>query len=53
LFSDYQVLFTPQSLILSLRSDKAVSILLDRNNFDILQDALRMVFCLNTNILGE
>lgn len=53
LFGDYQVLFTPQSLILTLRENKEISIMIDRTNFNILQDVLRQVFCLNTNILGE
>lgn len=53
LFGDYQVLFTPQSLILKLINNKDVSIIIDRSNFDILQEKLRTVFCLNTNILGE
>ena len=53
LFGDYQVLFTPQSLILILNNNREVSILIDKNNFDILQKQLRKVFCLNTNILGE
>lgn len=53
LFGDYQVLFTPQSLILKLNNNKEVSVLIDRTNFDILQEQLRKVFCLNTNVLGE
>ena len=52
-FGDYQVLFTPQSLILNLKENKEVSIIIDKTNFDILQNILRQVFCLNTNILGE
>ena len=51
LFGEYQVLFTPQSLILNRNG--AESIMIDRTNFDILQKKLREVFCLNTNILGE
>ena len=50
LFGDYQVLFTPQSLILNSEEN---SLMIDRDNFDILQEKLRAVFCLNTNILGE
>ena len=50
LFGDYQVLLTPQSLILK---SEEVTIMFDRNNFDLLQEKLRTVFCLNTNILGE
>ena len=53
LFGDYQVLFTPQSLVLNLKENKEISIIIDRTNFDILQNVLRQVFCLNTNILGE
>lgn len=50
LFGEYQVLLTPQSLILK---SEEVTIMFDRNNFDLLQEKLRTVFCLNTNILGE
>lgn len=53
LFGDYQVLFTPQSLILNSNENKDISVIIDQNNFDIMQEKLRAVFCLNTNILGE
>lgn len=53
LFGDYQVLFTPQSLILNFKENREVSIMIDKNNFDLLQNKLRTIFCLNTNILGE
>lgn len=36
LFGDYQVLFTPQSLILTLHENKEISVIIDRINFDIL-----------------
>ena len=36
LFTDYQVLFTPQSLILKSRENKENFIMIDKNNFDIL-----------------
>lgn len=52
LFGDYQVLFTPQSLILN-NKEANVNIMLDKTNFENLQQTLRSVFCLNTNILGE
>lgn len=50
LFGEYQVLLTPQSLILKSND---ITIMFDRNNFDLLQEKLRTVFCLNTNILGD
>lgn len=53
LFGDYQVLFTPQSLVLRSNENKEILITIDKNNFDILQEQLRQIFCLNTNILGE
>lgn len=35
-FGDYQVLFTPQSLVLTFRENKEISVMIDRTNFDIL-----------------
>ena len=51
LFGEYQILFTPQSLILI--PNQGDNIIIDKNNFEELQKILKMVFCLNTNILGE
>lgn len=53
LFGDYQVLFTPQSLILNSITNKENRIMIDGTNFDSLQEILREVFCLNTEMLGD
>lgn len=42
IFPDYNVLFTPQSLIFQKENQ---NVMIDNNNFDILQQVLRSVFC--------
>ena len=44
LFPNYKVLFTPNSLLFT-QKDKD-NIIIDENNFEILQDILRQVFCM-------
>ncbi len=44
LLPEYQVLFTPNSLVLKLGDN---TILIDENNFEDLQSALREIFCMN------
>lgn len=41
---EYKVVFTPRSLILSNSNN---NIIIDENNFEILQIALKDIFCLN------
>ena len=53
LFVNYHALFTPQSLILMHNEDKSISTLIDATNFEILQEVLKQVFCLNTNMSGD
>ena len=43
LFPDYQVIFTPRSILFQKDND---SILVDENNFDMLQEVFRLVFCI-------
>lgn len=43
LFPDYKTLFTPNSLLLQDKDNQ--SIIIDENNFEILQEKLRLVFC--------
>ena len=43
IFPDNKVLITPKSLIFSQQNNE--NIIVDENNFDYLQDILRMVFC--------
>lgn len=50
LFPQYQVLLTPNSIILNKEDD---SILIDDSNFDILQEVLREVLCVSSMFQGE
>ena len=45
LFPEQQVLFTPNSLLFRQQKNQKESIIIDANNFEILQDVLRQVFC--------
>ena len=44
LFPEYKILFTPNSLLFQ-QQDKE-NIIIDENNFEILQEVLRQVFCM-------
>ena len=44
LFPDYQVIFTPNNFLLQ-PNEGTESIIIDENNFDQLQEILRLVFC--------
>ena len=44
LFPDYNILFTPNSLLFQ-QQDKE-NIIIDENNFEILQEAFRLIFCM-------
>lgn len=50
LLPDYQVLFTPNSLV--LKKDD-ITILIDENNFEDLQKALRDIFCMNEGPMDQ
>ena len=43
LFPEYKILFTPNSLLLQKESE---TIIIDANNFELLQEVLRQVFCM-------
>lgn len=43
LFPEYKILFTPNSLLLQKESE---TIIIDVNNFELLQEVLRQVFCM-------
>lgn len=47
LFPKYKIIFTPRSILLK---DNDENIMIDENNFEILQDVLREVFCFNSGI---
>ena len=46
----YQVLFTPNSLILKLDNN---TITIDETNFEDLQDALRKIFCMDDGVMDQ
>lgn len=50
LFPGYQALLTPQSLLLTKDNE---SVIIDENNFDILQEVLRLVFCANQGAMDQ
>jgi hypothetical protein len=43
LFPEYKILLTPRSLILQRENEE--SVMIDENNFEALQETLRMIFC--------
>ena len=45
LFPEFQVIFTPNSLL--FRPEEGETIIVDESNFEILQVALRQIFCMN------
>lgn len=50
LFPDYKVTITPRSLIFS---SKDVTATVDENNFEILQEVLKQIFCFNTGPMDQ
>ena len=44
LFPDYKILFTPNSLL--FQQENQETIIIDENNFELLQNVLRQVFCM-------
>ena len=50
LLPDYQVLFTPNSLV--LKKDD-ITTLIDENNFEDLQEVLRTIFCMNDGPMDQ
>ena len=51
LFPEYKVLLTPQSLL--FQKDGQEPIMIDVNNFEILQEYLRQVFCVKTGPMDQ
>ena len=47
LLPEYKVIFTPQSIILSLNENSTI---IDENNFGILQEVLAEIFCFNSGM---
>ena len=50
LLPDYQILFTPNSLV--FKKDD-ITILIDEENFEIFQEALRDIFCMNDGPMDQ
>ena len=50
IFPNYKILFTPKSLIFA---DDSGNHIVDDSNFDVLQEALRLVFCSKTGPMDQ
>lgn len=51
LFPEYKILLTPNSLI--FQKENTDNIIIDENNFDFLQEALRLIFCVNQGPMDQ
>ena len=51
IFPDYKFIFTPRSIIFSKEGQE--DIIVDENNFEILQGVLRKIFCLDSQAVGK
>lgn len=51
LFPTFQVIFTPNSLL--FRPEDGEMIMVDANNFEILQETLRKIFCMNEGPMDQ
>ena len=47
LLPNYKIIFTPQSIVLSKENKE--NIMIDKNNFEILQEVLKNIFCFNSS----
>ena len=50
IFPDSQVIFTPMSILLNKEGKQ---ILVDENNFDILQEKIKQIFCVNSGPMDQ
>lgn len=50
LFPNFQILFTPSSII--LQKDKK-TVLIDKDNFNLFQDILKSMFCLKSSLMNQ
>ena len=50
IFPGYQIVFTPISILLNKEGQQ---ILVDENNFDILQETIKQVFCVNSGPMDQ
>ena len=51
LFPDYKVLLTPRSLI--FQKENQENIMIDEDNFEFLQEILRLIFCVNQGPMDQ
>ena len=51
LFPNYNILFTPNSLLLKKKDQD--DIIIDENNFEILQEVLRQIFCMKDTSMNQ
>ena len=49
-FPGYQVIFTPMSILLNKEGQQT---LVDENNFDILQEMIKQIFCVNSGPMDQ
>lgn len=49
-FPNYQVIFTPMSILLNKEGQQT---LVDENNFDILQEIIKQIFCVNSGPMDQ
>lgn len=50
IFPDYQVLLTPRSILLNKEGQ---SVMIDDTNFEVLQENLKNIFCINSNLQDQ
>ena len=53
LFPQQQVLFTPNSLLFRQKDGEGENVIIDINNFEILQEVLRQVFCVTNGPMDQ
>ena len=50
IFPGYQVVFMPRTILLTKKEQQ---IMIDENNFEILQEILKKIFCMTSNLMGQ
>ena len=53
LFPNWQVLFTPNSLLFRQRDGQGENVIIDADNFEILQKVLRQIFCVDNGPMNQ
>lgn len=52
LFPNYKINFTPHSLIFAIEGQQEISVV-DENNFEQLQEVIKQVFCMGSDLMGQ